>query len=76
MVKLTLDWRRRHRAQAEVRITIEDMLDELLPELYTPELFTAKVDLVYRHSIENLLRRGSGATYSEMAAGGVRAGVS
>ena len=49
-----------------MRITIEDMLDELLPELYTPELFTAKVDLVYRHVYENYYGEGR-STYSAMA---------
>ena len=34
--QLTLDWRRRQQAQAQVCIIIEDILDELLPDAYTP----------------------------------------
>ncbi len=35
--KLVLDWRKRQQARAEVRVTIEKVLDEGLPRAYTPE---------------------------------------
>jgi len=63
--QFTLDWRKHQQAQAQVRITIEDILDELLPEAYTPDLFTAKVDLVYQHVYENYYGEGR-STYSDM----------
>jgi len=37
--KLVLNWRRRQQARAEVRVTIEKLLDKGLPKVYTPELF-------------------------------------
>jgi type I restriction enzyme, R subunit len=37
--KLVLDWRKRQQARAEVRVTIEKLLDKGLPRAYTPELF-------------------------------------
>jgi len=44
---LSLDWRKRQ--QAQVRISIEDVLDELLPEAFTAEVFAARCELVYQH---------------------------
>ncbi len=40
--KLVLDWRKRQQARAEVRVTIEKVLDQGLPDAYTPELFEQK----------------------------------
>jgi len=37
--KLVLDWRKRQQARAEVRVTIEKLLDRGLPRVYTIELF-------------------------------------
>ena len=34
--KLVLDWRKRQQARAEVRVTIEKLLDQGLPRAYTP----------------------------------------
>ena len=47
--KLVLDWRKRQQARAEVRVTIEKMLDEGLPTTYTPELFETKTANVFQH---------------------------
>jgi len=46
--KLVLDWRKRQQSRASVRVSIEDTLD-LLPRIYTPNLFQNKCDLVYQH---------------------------
>ncbi len=35
--KLALDWRKRQQARAQVRVAIETLLDQGLPEAYTPE---------------------------------------
>ena len=47
--KLVLDWRKRQQARAEVRVTIETLLDDGLPRAYTPELFDAKTEAVFQH---------------------------
>jgi len=47
--KLVLDWRKRQQARAEVRVTIEKMLDMGLPRAYTPELFDQKTSDVFQH---------------------------
>jgi type I restriction enzyme R subunit len=47
--KLVLDWRKRQQARAEVRVTIEKMLDQGLPKPYTPELFEQKTTAVFQH---------------------------
>ena len=47
--KLTLDWRKRQQARAEVHVTIEQFLDAGLPQAYTPELFTQKTTAVFEH---------------------------
>ena len=47
--KLVLDWRKRQQARAEVRVTIEKLLDKGLPKVYTPELFEQKTAAVFQH---------------------------
>jgi len=47
--KLVLDWRKRQQARAEVRVTIEKLLDQGLPRTYTPELFDQKTTAVFQH---------------------------
>jgi type I restriction enzyme R subunit len=47
--KLVIDWRKRQQARAEVRVTIEKMLDQGLPRAYTPELFEQKATAVFQH---------------------------
>ena len=47
--KLVLDWRKRQQARAEVRVTIEKLLDLGLPRAYTPELFEEKASAVFQH---------------------------
>jgi len=40
--QLVLDWRKRQQSRAAVRVTIEKLLDERLPDAYTPDLFEEK----------------------------------
>ncbi len=47
--KLVLDWRKRQQARAEVRVTIEKLLDQGLPRVYTPILFEQKTTAVFQH---------------------------
>ncbi len=47
--KLVLDWKKKQQARADVLRTVEMVLDEALPRVYTPELFKAKCDLIYQH---------------------------
>lgn len=47
--KLVLDWRKRQQARAEVRVTIEKLLDQGLPRAYTPELFEQKTTAIFQH---------------------------
>ena len=50
--KLVLDWRKRQQARAQVRVTIEKVLDEGLPEAYTAEIFKTKATAVFEHVYE------------------------
>jgi type I restriction enzyme R subunit len=47
--KLVLDWRKRQQTRADVRVTIEKLLDQGLPRVYTPELFEQKTTAVFQH---------------------------
>ena len=47
--KLVLDWTRKPNATAEVRSTIEVMLDRELPEAYDETLFNEKCELAFQH---------------------------
>jgi len=44
-------------ARAQVRLSIEDTLDEDLPRAYTPELYQRKCSLVFQHVYENYTAR-------------------
>ena len=47
--KLVLDWRRKQQTRAEVLFTIETVLDDTLPESYTPEVYQEKCNVAYQH---------------------------
>lgn len=49
--KLVIDWRKKLQTRADVRITIEKILDEL-PPAYTKELWQNKCDATYQHIYE------------------------
>ena len=50
--KLVLDWRKRQQARAQVKVTIEKVLDAGLPPTYSPELFHRKTEAVFQHVYE------------------------
>ncbi len=50
--KLVLDWRKRRTSRAAVRVEIEKMLDDGLPEKYTVELFEEKCGALFQHVLE------------------------
>ena len=47
--KLVLDWKRRQQTRSAVRVAIGTVLDAELPEVYGPELFDRKVDVIFDH---------------------------
>ena len=47
--KLVIDWRKHQGTRAEVRVTIEKVLDQGLPGTYTPELFEQKATAIFQH---------------------------
>lgn len=56
--KLVLDWRKRQQSRAEVRLTIEDMLDKELPPIFAPELYQNKCEVIYHHIYESYYGEG------------------
>jgi type I restriction enzyme R subunit len=46
--KLVLDWRKRQQSRADVRLTIEELLDRL-PTRYTAPIYQEKCQAVYTH---------------------------
>ena len=51
--------RGRQRARAEVRLTIEEVLDRL-PDVYTTELYEQKCELTYQHVYDSYYGEGHG----------------
>ncbi len=64
--KLVLDWRKRQRDRAQVRVTIETLLDSGLPEKYDAELYEKKTTAIYQHIYDNYFGAGK-SVYSEVA---------
>ena len=56
-------------AQAQIRITIQDMLDDLLPKTYTAEIYEQKCEIVYHHVYENYYGEGR-STYRALPLAG------
>ena len=50
--KLVLDWRKRQKSRAAVRVSIEKILDGGLPEAYGTELFNQKAGMIFQHIFE------------------------
>ena len=50
--KLVLDWRKRQQSRAQVRLTVEQVLDRL-PEKYTRQIFADKCNVVYQHIFDS-----------------------
>lgn len=56
--KLILDWRKRQQTRADVRVAIETILDESLPEAYTPDIFEQKSTAIFQHVYESYYGAG------------------
>lgn len=65
--KLVLDWRKRRQSRAGVRIAIEEMLDDGLPEKYTVELFEQKCGALFQHLLEKYPQRDAGVYSDDVA---------
>jgi type I restriction enzyme R subunit len=57
--KLVLDWRKKQQSRALVRLSIEQMLDQLPPP-YTRELYRQKCETVYQHVYDCYYGSGQG----------------
>ena len=57
---LVLDWRHRAQARAQVRLAIEDTLDEGLPRAFTPEIYQTKCAVLFEHVFETFADSASG----------------
>ena len=62
--RLGLDWRKRTQSTAEVRETVSNILDDELPQPYTPELFGQKSEAVYQHIYDSYYGEGK-SIYTE-----------
>lgn len=49
---LVIDWRQKAQARAQVRLAIEDELDDGLPRAYSPEMYQQKCSAVFEHVFE------------------------
>jgi type I restriction enzyme R subunit len=61
---LVLNWRQKAAARSQLRLAIEDALDEGLPRAYTPELYQQKCSAVFEHVYESYPERNTGV-YAE-----------
>jgi type I restriction enzyme R subunit len=50
---LVLNWREKAQARAQVRLAIEDVLDDGLPNKYSPDLYKQKCSALFEHVFEN-----------------------
>ena len=56
---LVLNWRQKAQARAQVKLAIEDALDEGLPRAYTPDLYKSKCSVVFEHVFEHFGEAGT-----------------
>ena len=50
---LVLNWRQKAQARAQIRLAIEDVLDDGLPRAYSAELYRQKCSALFEHVFEN-----------------------
>ncbi len=62
---LVLNWRQKASARSQVKLAIEDVLDQGLPRIYTPDLYKQKCHVVFEHFYETYGDRGA-SLYSAM----------
>ena len=56
---LVLNWRQKATARSQVKLAIEDVLDQGLPRSYTPDLYKQKCSAVFEHFYETYGDRGA-----------------
>lgn len=56
---LVLEWRQKATARSQVKLAIEEMLDQGLPRAYTPDLYQQKCSAVFEHFYETYGDRGA-----------------
>ena len=56
--KLVLDWRKRQQSRATVRLTVDEILDDL-PECYTLKIYDQRCETVYQHIYESYYGDGN-----------------
>ncbi|RPJ69828.1 MAG: DUF3387 domain-containing protein, partial [Alphaproteobacteria bacterium] len=57
--KLVLDWKKKQQARAEVKTTVEDILDHL-PKKYSAEVYQQKCEIVFGHIYDSYYGAGQG----------------
>ncbi len=62
---LVLDWRRRERTRAAVKVAIKDVLDDELPDPYDTDIYETKCERVYQHVYDSYY--GDGASVYDRA---------
>jgi len=50
---LVLNWRQKAQARAQIRLAIEDVLDDGLPRAYSAELYRQKCSALFEHVFES-----------------------
>ena len=73
--KLVLDWKRRQQTRSAVRVAIGTVLDAELPEVYGPELFDRKVDVIFDHIYVSYFDDGASVYDTPDASAGMGAAV-
>ncbi|MGE5709008.1 MAG: type I restriction endonuclease subunit R, partial [Nitrospira sp.] len=56
---LVLEWRHKASARSQVKLAIEELLDQGLPRSYTPDLYKQKCSAVFEHFYETYGDRGA-----------------
>lgn len=57
---LVLNWRQKAAARSQLKLAIEDMLDNGLPRVYTPEVYRQKCSALFEHLYESYPERNAG----------------
>ena len=57
---LVLNWRQKTTARSQLKLTIEDVLEDGLPRAYTPELYKQKCAAVFEHVFESYPEKDAG----------------
>jgi type I restriction enzyme, R subunit len=57
---LVINWRQKSSARSQVKLAIEDVLDDGLPPVYSRELYAQKCSILFEHIFESYPERDSG----------------